>query len=537
VSQRDVFEGKRLGVLNVGGRALDVGLLIVIVAAVAVRLVFLSNDPPILLTTDSITYALPANHLANGQGFDLSLRRTPGYPLFLAGLGAIFGDDFHPVVYAQHLLGVATAGLTWLLGRLALGRLAGLLGGLAVALSGPQIIYEHYLMSESLFTFLLVVATLPLVAGLLRASGRLYLLAGLLFGLCALTRPVGQVFPLLVPVAVLLVGSPGVPRNSAGNERWRAISPRIRAAVTAGLLALLGFGMVVLPWMARNWLVGGELTGSSALGKTLFGRITRHDEGFRFDLPPAVAESDALRAQARAVARQAAQEDTSRGSLVHQQLMREFGYSEAQAYNVMRDAALEVLLAQPGYYLRSSLGGAVELFVGQEERLRVHLEKLATPRLRREWQEMPEVASLLPAPVPPELRTQTLSRSIWAVRLYQPSKSLPPVLVGVLFLTGTLVMVLRSGWRAALPLPLLVIGVIILSAFLDGPVPRFRYPLDPFISLTAAAGFIALIQMITRLVQRPTAKLEQAEGSGVPQPAFRRSPPLRQSNPEGSRPK
>jgi hypothetical protein len=129
-------------------------------------------------------------------------------------------------------------------------------------------------------------------------------------------------------------------------------------AIRATLLVVLGFALALLPWMLRNQLVGGELTGSSALGKTLFGRITRHDDGFRFDLPPAgPPETDPRRAEARAMARQAAQDDVSRGSLVHQRLVSEFGYSEAQAYNVMRDVALEVLLAQPGYYVRSSLSG------------------------------------------------------------------------------------------------------------------------------------------------------------------------------------
>ena len=62
----------------------------VLAAAVAVRLLFLSADPPVFLTTDSLTYALPASHLAHGQGFDLSLRRTPGYPAFLAAVWGAF---------------------------------------------------------------------------------------------------------------------------------------------------------------------------------------------------------------------------------------------------------------------------------------------------------------------------------------------------------------------------------------------------------------------------------------------------------------
>jgi 4-amino-4-deoxy-L-arabinose transferase-like glycosyltransferase len=460
----------------------------VLLAAAAIRLAFLSSDPPLLLTTDSLTYALPAHHLAHGQGFDLSLRRTPGYPLFLAGLWAALGDGFQPVAYAQHCLGVATAGLTWWLGRLALGRVAALLGGLAGALSGPQILYEHYLMTEPLFTLVLVLSTAAFVAALRHGSAWLYLASGTLFGLCALTRPIGQVFPLLVPLAVLCAVRP----------------PQVRSAALAGLLAVVGFAFITLPWMARNWLAGGELTGSSALGKTLFGRITRHDEGFRFDLPPAgPSEHDPVRQQARAMARQAAQDDTSRGSLVHERLMREFGYTEAQAYNVMRDTALEVLLAQPSYYLQSSLRGVGELFVGQEESLRAHLERLANPRLRREWQQTPELAPLLPDPVSPQMRVQTLSRAVATVRVYQPSQPVVATAMGILFLTGVMGIALRSAWRTAAPLPLVATAVLVASAFLDGPVPRFRYPVDPLITLTAAGGLVAIVESARSLLRRP----------------------------------
>ena len=500
-------------------RYLDLAALVAVLAvAVAVRLAFLSVEPPVFLTTDSLTYALPASHLADGQGFDLSLRRTPGYPLVLAATWALFGDDLRPVAYAQHLFGVATAGVTWLLGRLAIGRVAGLLGGLAVALSGPQVVYEHYLMTEALFTLLLVLGTLALTLGLRSGAGRHYLLAGGLFGLCALTRPVGQIFPLLVPIAVLLAGgrrdgspspSPSLWERRAGVEKpprppGEGIRFRLpwRYALRATLLAALGFGLVVLPWTVRNSVVGGELTGSSALGKTLFGRITRHDDGFRFDLPPAGApERDPRRAEARALAREAAQRDTSRGSLVHERLMREYGYTEAQAYNVMRDVALEIILAQPDYYVRSSLSGVTELFLAEPESFRSHVERLANERVRDDWGARPELASLLPPAVRPEDRWRRLGRANAAVQLYRPWDPWLGPIVGALFLVGAAAIALRARWRAALPLPLIAGAVLVLSAFLDGPVPRFRYPLDPLITLTAGAGLVAFVRPPRRAVR------------------------------------
>jgi hypothetical protein len=268
--------------------------------------------------------------------------------------------------------------------------------------------------------------------------------------------------------------------------------------------------------MARNYVVGGELTSSSALGKTLFGRITRHDDGFRYDLPPAgPPETDPVRAQARAVAREEAQLDTSRGSLVHERLMREYGYTEAQAYNVMRDVALEIILAQPAYYVGSSLAAVGTLFLASPESFRLHVERLANDRLRREWLQQPDVASLLPDPLPPEQRWRRLGASNLAAQLFEPWDGWLGPLAVVLFASGSLVILLRPGWRAGLPLPLLVLTVLVLSAFLDGPVPRFRYPVDPLIVLTMAGGLSAAIGLVASRLRVPSTR------SQAPSPATR----------------
>jgi hypothetical protein len=105
---------------------------------------------------------------------------------------------------------------------------------------------------------------------------------------------------------------------------------------------------------------------------------------------------------------------------------------------------------------------------------------------------------MLPAPVSEQERQQRLGLSSRLVRLYQPSQDLLAPLLGILFLIGGLAIILRPRWRPALPLPMLVVAVVLLSAFLDGPVPRFRYPLDPLIAPVAAGGFVALVSLLAR---------------------------------------
>src|SRR5438876_3863667 len=96
-------------------------LVLVVLAALAFKLGFALRIPA-FIAKDSQAYFLPAYDLVHGGQFELGLRRTPGYPLFLAGALGLVGDDLRGILLVQHLLGVATAALAFVLGRLTFGR-------------------------------------------------------------------------------------------------------------------------------------------------------------------------------------------------------------------------------------------------------------------------------------------------------------------------------------------------------------------------------------------------------------------------------
>src|SRR3712207_2189092 len=129
------------------------------------RLAFLYRAP-VLLTGDSQSHFLPGFDLARGLDFDPELRRPPGYAAFVAGVVTVLGEDLRALAFAQHVLGVGTALLTYWLGRLTLGRAAGLAAGLMVALNGSLILSGQSVMTETLFTALLLgTLVLLLIAG------------------------------------------------------------------------------------------------------------------------------------------------------------------------------------------------------------------------------------------------------------------------------------------------------------------------------------------------------------------------------------
>src|SRR5215212_5140059 len=172
--ERGLSPGSALGsVLAAVRRHPDLAALTLIgLVAGLLRLAFLYRVP-VILTGDSQSHYLPGYDLAFGNDFEPELRRPPGYALFAAGTIVLFGEELRSLVFVQHLLGVAAALLIYWLVRVSFGRVggraAGLLAGLLVALNGALILSGQSVMTETLFTALLLGSLLALLAG---RSGR-----------------------------------------------------------------------------------------------------------------------------------------------------------------------------------------------------------------------------------------------------------------------------------------------------------------------------------------------------------------------------
>ena len=244
------------------------GALAVFGLALLVRVlwaVYAEADPTDGRFDDSVFYHQAARALADGRGYvspwtgeDTALF-PPGYPFFLAGLYAVFGADPQVGESANVLLGAATCGLAFALGRLLFGWRAGLAAGLILAFFPGQALFVPTLMSEGLFAFLLVGALLLAVLAVRRAGrGRLLLAAatGLVAGLAALVRGEGLFIPLMI-----------VPF-------WALAWADRRAALKAGALVAAGMLALVLPWSVRNYLVMDSpiLLSSNIGGNFLMGR-------------------------------------------------------------------------------------------------------------------------------------------------------------------------------------------------------------------------------------------------------------------------
>ena len=127
--------------------------------------------------------------------------RGPGYPLLLyvaLWIGEASGNWYPFVLKIQAVLGAATVFISMFLGRRFLPAPLALLSGLVLAVWPHLITISGYLLSETLFGFLLVMSLWLSCLALERPSRKSCILAGLASGLACLVNPIYLLFPWIV---------------------------------------------------------------------------------------------------------------------------------------------------------------------------------------------------------------------------------------------------------------------------------------------------------------------------------------------------
>jgi dolichyl-phosphate-mannose-protein mannosyltransferase len=446
--------------------------------SLTVRLAF-TGRAPVFLIGDSENYFLPGFQLAHGIGFDLELRRTPLYPLFLAGAIVLSGEDLQGVATLQHVLGVLTCILTYVLGRLTFGRWVGLIAATLTAISGTAIIGEHTIMTEVLFTPILLGHLIILVLAVRRRSVMLAAMAGILLGLAAVARPVGLTWVAALPFALALA--------------TRSLGETLRLSA----IAVAGLALVTLPWMARNYFAHESFSADGSAGQTLVGRTLRHDSGFKFYDPTWPPDPDPAQERTRKIM----QEWVGRTTFltpVRRRVQQDLNVSEAEASRLMQREAINALTRQPGYYVQSTLTSFGQLMLGVTERPRDAWASRREARNREEWEALPEIRHLLGPPTPIQDREQRTAEAI--VSVFQPARWGTVLLAG--FVLAMAAVIERPSMRAG-SLPLLcVLAAIGAAVALVAPLPRYRWPVEPLYAVVSVGGFIWAGQMVIGVLQR-----------------------------------
>ena len=190
---------------------------------------------------DEQHYAALAGNLTDSGVFALTAgkptsMRPPLYPAFVAGLWRLTGQESLQLVRAAQIaLSLASVVLLYRIGTQLFDRRAAVLAAAGLCFYPSLLIGNYLLLTETLFTFLLLVFINGYIALLRRPRTLVALATGGALALAALTRSILWPFPIvLVPLTYLsLTGT------------------RMARLATVGFL-LIGYGAVIAPWAIRN---------------------------------------------------------------------------------------------------------------------------------------------------------------------------------------------------------------------------------------------------------------------------------------------
>lgn len=205
--------------------------------------VFVTGHP---VVSDAAVYDTIGWNIASGHGFSkdaaapytLTMFREPLYPFFLSFIFRIFGHSYLAVQLIQVVIFAITGIVSYLLARQVTTERIARYSSIAVSLFPTLANYPSFLLTETLFTFLLVLAVFYISKAVREGEILSFFISGALLGLTALCKSVTELFFIVVFLGFILLRR----RFSYSYKR-----------VFIGFCAfMLGFVILITPWILRN---------------------------------------------------------------------------------------------------------------------------------------------------------------------------------------------------------------------------------------------------------------------------------------------
>jgi 4-amino-4-deoxy-L-arabinose transferase-like glycosyltransferase len=212
--------------------------------ALSVRIIYLLVSPKEIIQSDALGYHESAIRLLYNATFSIYQEQpnafiTPGFPLFLSLIYAIFGTGefaVNLVYYFQALISTCTVLLAFLIGYRLNGFKAGVIALAISAIYPPFIWANTQLLTEVLFTFSITLFVYILTVTFSEPSVKHHFISGLVLGITSLIRPTPAPY-LLIMVFLLFIK-----RKKVDYQFLKLVG-----------LAVIGFLIVMSPWWIRNF--------------------------------------------------------------------------------------------------------------------------------------------------------------------------------------------------------------------------------------------------------------------------------------------
>jgi 4-amino-4-deoxy-L-arabinose transferase-like glycosyltransferase len=267
----------------------------IFIFAVIVASIYIYSSPEFpskeCFNLDGVDYDTIALNLFLGNGYCHikgvpTSFRPPLYPLFLASIYSIFGYDHTPVKYIQAILHGFTAMLTFVIGFYCFGRITGLLAASYISVYEPFLYINTLILSEPLFITLTLLTLYFVIMILNRGEKSIYaVLLGFISGIATLCRTalapfILILFPLLLFIKKLTDKKIDLKQYGkiVSNNSWLSLLKKY-------LLTLVIFFITLSPWAIRNYNVHGRFLITDTHGGWVFWQklIPFHNFGNNLD--------------------------------------------------------------------------------------------------------------------------------------------------------------------------------------------------------------------------------------------------------------
>lgn len=245
-------------------------IFIILLLALGLRLYSVATvtSDHYILKKDAADYDSISLNLLSGRGFTLNANdfnakpttsRPPGYPFFLSVIYSVFGHNLLAVWIIQSCIWALTCLVIFLIGDKLFNFSTGAAASFIAGIYPAFIHYQYYggpafILTETLFTFLLTLSMFSLIVYLKNRSYSRVIIAGFLFGLSALTHATIFLFPFCLIFWFYLT------KDKTSN--W----------IKYFLVFCACFLFTVAPWSVRNYLVTGKFVPITAkAGESFWG--------------------------------------------------------------------------------------------------------------------------------------------------------------------------------------------------------------------------------------------------------------------------
>ena len=231
---------------------------------------------------DSEGYWILAEQIWQGKPYEFgapeaSVVRMPGFPLLLAGVFLLFGDEELAARLVMVLLGTLACGLLYALGRQQFDDRVGIIAAAGAAVYPTFVVFSCVVLSEMWFVVLMLANLIwlarvvdprkkgPRLAGEESAgygtNGQAFF-AGILAGAATYVRPSWILFsPFILAMRV-------------------AVGPNRKEGLRQTLFLLLGMIVMLSPWWVRNYRVTGRFVPTTLwVGASLYDGLNPHATG------------------------------------------------------------------------------------------------------------------------------------------------------------------------------------------------------------------------------------------------------------------